>query len=207
MKKINLLTKRINAVLSFIFTITLSTAFGQVETHLIKLTADCHGDYQLVDWATAYEFNLDYFTLERSEDGVNWSFVENVPAENNSGTDTYYYTTDYNISVSGLNYYRLIANGTIGDTLTLSSDESKCTVEIYDDPIVVSPNPSTGKVTVVSPPIGTFEPFSITDRTGHIVKKGLRNSKDFEINMEDLDEGLYFLFIGDNANPTKIWKK
>ena len=208
MKKISFIKSGMRVLFLLFISFATNVANAQVEVHLIKFTADCHGDYSYVNWSSSVEIDAESFMLERSEDQINWTLVDNVLAENFYATQTNYQITDNTPSISGTNYYRLTAIGVNGDTLMVS-DEGKCGINTNpEDPgIITSPNPTTGKVTVVTPITGTIEPFSITDRTGQVIKKGFKYSKEFVIDMEDLDRGLYFLFIGNNANPVKIWKQ
>ncbi|MBI2271148.1 MAG: T9SS type A sorting domain-containing protein [Bacteroidetes bacterium] len=57
-------------------------------------------------WETATEINNDYFTIERSVDGVHFEELMKVKGAGNSSTSLNYYTEDNN-PVNGLSYYRL----------------------------------------------------------------------------------------------------
>lgn len=74
---------------------------------LVSFTAKPDGDNRVkLDWVTASEENNDYFTVERSKDGVNFEEVLTKPGAGNSNVMKYY--TDYdNSPLSGLSYYRL----------------------------------------------------------------------------------------------------
>jgi len=58
-------------------------------------------------WSTANEINNNYFTLERSNDGVNWDLVSNVGAAGNSQQVLNYSHTDKLYKRGEVNYYRL----------------------------------------------------------------------------------------------------
>lgn len=59
-----------------------------------------------LDWVTASEENNDFFTIERSKDGITYEEVLTKPGAGNSNTTKYY--TDYdNSPLPGLSYYRL----------------------------------------------------------------------------------------------------
>jgi hypothetical protein len=57
-------------------------------------------------WSTALEFNNDYFTIERSEDALNFNPIGITDGAGNSNSILNYQFTDYNPFV-GINYYRL----------------------------------------------------------------------------------------------------
>lgn len=45
-------------------------------------------------WATAMELNNDYFSIERSQDGINWSVIEEIKGAGNANEVLNYETTD-----------------------------------------------------------------------------------------------------------------
>jgi hypothetical protein len=60
-----------------------------------------------VNWSTASETDNDYFTVEKSKDGIEWRTVAIVDGAGNSNTQLDYETMDYD-PYSGLSYYRLM---------------------------------------------------------------------------------------------------
>jgi hypothetical protein len=64
------------------------------------------GADHVITWATASEINNDYFELERSFDGVNWSRVTRVLGAGESNTRQDYSYTDQDVPF-GMLYYRL----------------------------------------------------------------------------------------------------
>jgi hypothetical protein len=59
-----------------------------------------------LDWATAQEINNDYFTIEKSADGKNFTEVATVNGKGNSKEVNKYSAVDY-APYSGVTYYRL----------------------------------------------------------------------------------------------------
>jgi hypothetical protein len=59
-----------------------------------------------INWATASELNNDYFRLEASTNGYNWSTVKTVDGAGNS-SQTLYYTQTLNLNAPGVWYFRL----------------------------------------------------------------------------------------------------
>lgn len=74
---------------------------------LLSFTAKPENDERVkLDWVTASEENNDYFTVERSKDGIVFEEVLRKEGAGNSNTTKYY--TDYdNSPLGGLSYYRL----------------------------------------------------------------------------------------------------
>jgi hypothetical protein len=73
---------------------------------LISFTGEKKENYNFLTWVSATEINNDYYTLERSNDGVNWVFIVQIKG---AGTTTYQntYFYDDNDNLTGINYYRL----------------------------------------------------------------------------------------------------
>jgi hypothetical protein len=59
-----------------------------------------------VKWSTATETNCDYFTVERSTNGIDWKEVSQVNGNGTTSTIHFYNTVDLN-SPYGYSYYRL----------------------------------------------------------------------------------------------------
>ncbi len=59
-----------------------------------------------LDWATATEFNNNYFTIERSINGSNWEAVTVIKGAGNSVNELKYNTID-KTPYAGVSYYRL----------------------------------------------------------------------------------------------------
>ena len=60
----------------------------------------------LLEWSTTSEINNDFFTLEHSEDAIDFTPIGNVPGAGNSMTQLFYHLIDDN-PTTGINYYRL----------------------------------------------------------------------------------------------------
>lgn len=58
-------------------------------------------------WNTSSEINNDYFILERSLDGQDWTFVNNVSGRGASNEEVNYEALDINYTRNAINYYRL----------------------------------------------------------------------------------------------------
>ncbi len=64
------------------------------------------GDYNKLSWSTASETNNDYFLIDKTSDGSNFSLVSRVNGAGNSNTQLYYEIIDPIVS-NGILYYRL----------------------------------------------------------------------------------------------------
>jgi hypothetical protein len=59
-----------------------------------------------LNWATATEINNDYFTIERSDDGVNFKSIEIIKGSGTKANAMFYSSTDKN-PLPNVSYYRL----------------------------------------------------------------------------------------------------
>lgn len=59
-----------------------------------------------IEWTTASEINNDYFQIEKSQDGVNWTFMKQIDGAGNSYSILNYKDLDANPYL-GISYYRL----------------------------------------------------------------------------------------------------
>jgi hypothetical protein len=75
---------------------------------IIKYDALRQNDKVLVQWATSGTTRADYFTVERSADGQDFSMIMEISSSNNPDHSSLYEFTD-NHPLKGINYYRLIA--------------------------------------------------------------------------------------------------
>jgi hypothetical protein len=73
---------------------------------LLYFNGKFNGKYNELKWSTATETNNDYFTIEKSKDGINWNKVIEVDGAGNSTSTLNYTFNDYSFS-NTINYYRL----------------------------------------------------------------------------------------------------
>jgi hypothetical protein len=94
-----------------------------------------------INWETMSEINNDYFTIEKSKDGIHFEELTKIPGKGNTTTSNQYYTTDYN-PFYGISYYRLKQTDYDGK-YSYSSIESVYVKSIMLDETVIYPNPVT----------------------------------------------------------------
>ena len=97
-----------------------------------------------LNWCTSEEVNNDYFTLERSTDGINFEAVDNIDGAGNTKQPVQYNYVDDSPS-EGINYYRLAQTDFDGSQKTYESisvklDENTPALSVMK----VYPNPFNG---------------------------------------------------------------
>lgn len=88
------------------FSINASPAIS-LPVELISFSSISDDDSNIIFWQTASERNSDYFILERSENGFNWTEISRLKAAGNSVTILDYQFIDKTFT-NQISYYRLI---------------------------------------------------------------------------------------------------
>ena len=73
---------------------------------LLYFKGSVYNSDNILHWSTASEDNNDYFTIEKTKDGIDWEVVDREPGAGNSSNQLYYSLVDENVE-SIINYYRL----------------------------------------------------------------------------------------------------
>ena len=178
---------------------------------LIRFSAAYHRGGNILTWATASEINNDYFTLERSYDGINFVAFKTIKGAGNSSSPIQYADSDP-LSHQKTVYYRLKQSDYDG-TFTYSGivsvpPENNATLitSIY-------PNPSSGNTTFSfdSEEGGMFQ-LLIYDLNGKTIYSavvaGIKGENKFDLNLFDFASGNYFISIsnGNTYSTTKLVK-
>lgn len=79
---------------------------GALPVELTKFQANIISQNVILSWTTASEKNNDYFTIEKSTDGINFEKVSVVDGNGNSSVENNYIAKDEN-PFFGISYYRL----------------------------------------------------------------------------------------------------
>ncbi|MFM1745831.1 MAG: hypothetical protein RLZZ630_1768 [Bacteroidota bacterium] len=131
-----------------IFTLANAVGFSNpLPVELLSFTAKIQKEVVVLDWATASEMNSDFFEVQRSTDGLNYTELGRVTAAGNSNVLVRYSFND-NQPVRGVNYYRL-RQVDIDGTETFSPIRS---VNYIPGKVTVFPNPVADRVVNVNMP-------------------------------------------------------
>jgi hypothetical protein len=126
------------------FTFASGSINNPLPIELILFDANASDRVVLIDWTTATEINNDFFTVERSSDGVYFERVGFVNGNGNSSEELSYSFIDAE-PLSGISYYRLKQTDFDGQFETYPMVAVK-----IEEPInlTIYPNPAVEKVTV-----------------------------------------------------------
>ena len=82
------------------------TRMSALPVELISFEGKKQTNSNMLYWSTASEYNTNYFIIEKSVDGVEWSGIGQVPSAGNSTQKLDYSLEDKDVS-QVINYYRL----------------------------------------------------------------------------------------------------
>jgi hypothetical protein len=148
-----------------------------------------------INWTTKSEVNCHHFRLEKSTDGKNFEFLEEIESMGDNSWDNNYEFLDKKIT-SILTYYRLVqvdldGKETVYGTISISSEES----------ILIYPNPSQSELNI-SLGNSSFEYLNVEfiDMEGKTISEKVTNNNSTHTStvFKTLANGIYFVRI---TNP------
>jgi hypothetical protein len=171
--------------------------YSSLPVKLSNFTVIPVGKHMQVRWATESEINNDYFEIEYSEDGRNFSPVKRIAGQGLSLEATEYMEyVDFDPSRK-THYYRL--SQTDYDGAKTQSDV--LIVTIATDKLSLSPNPTDGPITFNQDIEGEL---IISNINGAEVDRYYLDQPINQLNLEHLSAGVYFLYIEKTGQNLKI---
>jgi hypothetical protein len=167
---------------------------------LTSFTSACVSEGTLLTWETATELNNDYFTIERSADGENWTTVGTVVGSGTKSTPTRYDYVDRGLQ-TGMVYYRLAQTDYDGTHEKLQVVATHCSETTQE---LIVPNPSSGAFYVTGLELG--DKLTLSDMNGRTVTQLKSASQTAHITMEQPKAGCYFLSIKRTSGEVNTYK-
>jgi hypothetical protein len=165
----------------------------------VSFIASLQSGKVLLEWITASETNNDYFSMERSQDGVHFNEIGRILGKGTVAVFSTYQFTDVH-PFSGISYYRLRQVDIGGKfeyskTVSVENHASSFAVTLY-------PNPSQGKQTtflqITSPAIETAQ-IQVTSLLGEplfsITQPIEPGTTSIEIPSGQLSAGTYLVYV------------
>ncbi len=152
------------------------------------MTAECNNGEVTIRWTTATEINNDYFTVEKSIDGIIFEALGVVDGAGNNN-QLRHYTLNDNDARTGDNYYRIKQtdyNGQFEYYSVLSTTCLAAEINIY-------PNPNNGVFTLEGAEKNSN--IEISDISGHIVYQMNLSSSKTNLDLSYLSKGIYLITI------------
>lgn len=174
-----------------------------IELLFYTATVNSNNDVD-VKWATSSEANNDYFTIERSSNGVEFIPLARIKGAGNSNTNLNYAYTDENPFI-GTSYYRLKQTDFDGqfeifDPVAVTINKNKTfTYAVY-------PNPASNMLYLSYENAVSGATAEITDILGNIIfSQSLETSdqlKKIIIDLGDYRKGIYFVKVASGGSSS-----
>jgi len=189
-------------VLTF-YKVTLGSITIPLPVELLNFSAKCDNPSIEINWQTASELNNDYFTVEKSPDGLNFTPLTMIPSRGNSSEIVEYSTFDFS-PFSGNNYYRLLQTDLDGTETYFELITVNCSQEnIVEDILPVSPSVYNVDA-IVRGKSGSNYTIVLTDVLGQIIssKNIILSGSQETVNVYEniLATGVYFLTMRSAEN-------
>ena len=157
-------------------------------------------------WQTASEINNDFFTIERSLDGVDWEKLKRINGAGNSNSLLNYSSFDENPSL-GTSYYRLKQTDFDGQfeyfqIISINIQQlANSQIEIY-------PNPAINQI-IIKGRSNELKEILVYNTLGQnvtsLINQVVTNETQLVIDMSKLNTGMYYVKTKTTAN--KVYKQ
>ncbi len=182
------------------FTLASKTSINPLPIELTNYDLSCENKKVVINWSTASEINNNFYTIERSADGLTFESIAFVNGNGTTVTKNNYSYTDTN-PIDGLSYYQLKQTDYNGQSKTYSLRSINC--ENKNSDVLIYPNPNKGMFTIQGTELGCE--VTITDVLGKVIYSIKGNEQKTQVILQNLSRGIYYINI--NKNDTSVTKK
>lgn len=177
---------------------------SKLPVQLVYFDAVTTTDGVQLEWQTATEINNDYFSIERSIDGVSWKEITQVDGAGNSSQTLNYNFLD-KTPIVGKSYYRLKQIDFNGEYSYSKVEPVSTGDKLF---MKISPNPSNGKLVIDATEQGDVS-ITIYNMQGLRIYNQLNVSGKIEVDITDQPQGVYLVKIlsDNNVDVQRIIKK
>ena len=175
---------------------------------LVSFTGKCENNTVELEFVVASQINNDYYTIERSVDGNEWSEIGLIEGEGNTSTQITYKWIDGN-PTNGVNYYRLSQTDYDGTSETFAPIAITCETAPVDG-YSVYPNPANGLLNIdleLENHQGDDVWIEVIDINGKILQiqqvQLTRGYNHLEVDLSEIPSGVYMI----NFAGTKYYIK
>ena len=166
---------------------------GALPVSWTAFTATPRGKVTVLDWRTSAEAGNDYFTVERSADGVSFQPLGTLAA---AGTTA---GSDYELidrsPPTGTSYYRVRQTDVDG---SFSFSEVREATHLATEDWSVFPNPVANRLTVRRT-ADVAEHYDVLDASGRRILSARLRAGSSDLDVSSLRPGQYFLRAGDGS--------
>lgn len=182
-----------------IFAVARYDGYSVLPVNLTSFTSTNTGKSVVLSWQIS-ELNSAYFSLERSNNSINFLEIARVKSKANSSQMQRYSYEDFSF-FKGENYYRLkqVDNDgrfTYSEKIRVNFISST-TIRLY-------PNPVKNMVIVSGLNASSTSTISIVDPSGRIIKRISTTRGSFALNTQSLRQGVYYLKVEEDKKTKTL---
>jgi hypothetical protein len=163
-----------------------------------SIRAQNEGSVNKIDWSSESEEIGDTYTLQRSNDGRNFSNMATVPAKGKASAYSYIDEQPYN----GINYYRISMHDVAGNS-SYTKVVSAMVLNGNGFDVTLSPNPARNNITVNLYGVNSGS-ISITDMTGRTLLQQQATGTGTSLDISELPQGIYMFRYSSDAGNRNI---
>ena len=210
---VNLSTKTsTSSTASFSITISATADFELILARLTPIGAavlpatisnyelNCKENLTSFNWSTASEINNDFFTIEKSEDALNYSEIATIDGNGTTDQEHHYQFTDEELNDKPF-YYRLKQTDFDGKSETFKPLLSTC---FETNETTYFPNPVKDKIHLNTS--NDFTHASIFSIDGKRLIESEINSLNNQIDLSNFSTGMYFIQLLNTKKKTDFIK-
>lgn len=186
---------------------TLGSKESPLPVELLVFESVCYTDGVELNWITATELNNDFFIVEKSDDGVNYSEIARIYGQGNSNTQNYY---SYFDAANGKNnYYRLSQTDFDGHSESFPVIFADCFEGNSDTDFVILNNPVDEEILIqITGAVNNEYSIYLINQLGQQVllqRNHLNNTLELvRISAAGLNPGIYsIVFMSENDVITR----
>lgn len=184
------------------FTLASTSTVNPLPVELTNFEAICNEEFVTISWTTASEKNNDYFIIQKSENGQDWTNLSKINGNGTTATENHYEFNDYQKSNEN-RYYRLADVSTNNTTTYSQIISSSCTQSNVFE-AKAYPTPAQDFITIKINKLDVNASYTIIDRLGRIIKGGKLEQIQSTLDIHELSSGFYFLQINSNESNSNI---
>jgi len=171
-------------------TATTDCSIVPLPVEIVEFEAERNESEVFLSWSTVSEINNDYFIVERSIDGLNWSSFDFVDGHGNSQELIHYSSIDRNLSTA-VNYYRIKQFDFDGkmsySSIVSANPDGKTIIQLF-------PNPVNTDLSIISNE--EMNRVRMYKLDGTLVFEEMKKSaKKLSINVQGFTPGVYYIDV------------
>jgi hypothetical protein len=163
---------------------------------LLMFKANLENKEIVLEWMIQSEINLDYYSIERSQDALNWEQINVVKIFEPSSVSKNYKVFD-STPLNGTTYYRL-KQVDLDGRVKYSKTETLESSQSFEINIFPNPNES-GLLKIVQNKKNSLE-IKLINSLGNLIYQKNSNDMYTEIDLSPFDKGIYVVYISSNSN-------